>query len=669
MIVLGYCCKWFSRTILPVVFIQLLFSWELRAQNKSEYEGAYTLKGDSIPGKCVYEFELINGDTVKQGRFSYNRTLSVKQESRFEAVEFKGDYAGNSKTGNWVYGLKSFTPVNEPLVNDYSVVYEARGTEKSIQAEFDNDRASGEWISRELKVDSGQVVDTLFTAKANFLNGGFAGGFEGGNAQLKMTGQFSSEGLLNGIWSFEHENCIEEREFDNGVMIQHRFKVDNNTYELNYISVTTEDSVSENRLREVEVSRDYFKILTSDRFRLNVNEGSEKNTDRILSWRQLSNENLSAALQSFQMESGRAIWNQLPGSDSIQNPRVKLILYPYDNQEQEHLKSIERKAEASLKTIREFYEDAQVDISRHSYEDIAYYFAVFKRYKPILEKVVEVAGKFNSKSFRFINRAIVFPEFFNDDQPESEIQFEFDDQKMQREHDFPDALKSDAAYHNEWLEFTSSAAEDVSRINAEVDKILEKYKKEKRLKEVEEKLVKAGDTVLALYKGEIEGVELNNYHKQAAEKVILFVENTYRNYGMESTENRLKSADSIMTCFKNLVNLFRAQDKLPGQLNRLDELYTRTVWNPYTMTDMEERLKERIYNAFEKDVLPGFLNRLVTEVNCYEVSRDINEFEKIYRLMVKLREQDTKDTERQLKKASGSKERAELLLNLIPNRQ
>lgn len=102
-------------------------------------------------------------------------------------------------------------------------------------------------------------------------------------------------------------------------------------------------------------------------------------------------------------------------------------------------------------------------------------------------------------------------------------------------------------------------------------------------------------------------------------------------------------------------------------IDRINEVYTRTTWNPYTFTYMDERVNENVYEAFETEVFPFVWDELSNNISCEDIGEKSKNFEILYRKMIALRDEDTKQIDRQLRR-SNTLEEILTTLNLDPDR-
>lgn len=109
--------------------------------------------------------------------------------------------------------------------------------------------------------------------------------------------------------------------------------------------------------------------------------------------------------------------------------------------------------------------------------------------------------------------------------------------------------------------------------------------------------------------------------------------------------------ESELDCFDQYLSFYAFLAELPKRLNEIDDLYTRTIWNPFTFTDMQKKVKERIFLSYQKTLLPFLLDDLEQGMSC-AISNRMDNFSILFSKMKFLREQDTQELEAKLKRTS-----------------
>lgn len=202
---------------------------------------------------------------------------------------------------------------------------------------------------------------------------------------------------------------------------------------------------------------------------------------------------------------------------------------------------------------------------------------------------------------------------------------------------------------------------DVKKIEQEADEILVKKERLSKLVDKEKQLVKKKESILSLYLAGVRLDDFNEYHRMVASSIETYVTKKFKEYAELPSQEKIERIEMLTGCFDGFIKLYDVLADLPRKLNRLNEAYTRTVWNPYTMTDMEERMKERVYKAFEAYLFPYYLDEITASIDCEVIANKTGIFDLIYNRMLALRDQDTKDLEKELRRVTSSERILEVL--------
>jgi hypothetical protein len=76
---------------------------------------------------------------------------------------------------------------------------------------------------------------------------------------------------------------------------------------------------------------------------------------------------------------------------------------------------------------------------------------------------------------------------------------------------------------------------------------------------------------------------------------------------------------------------------------------------------MDERVKERVYRAYENILLPKLLQQIQNFDNCANFDKYNQNFKNLYRSMILIRDRDTKEAERLLRRETNPTEIAKIL--------
>lgn len=641
-----------------LVFFSFLFA--LGAAQAQDGRGQLTILADTLEGRIFANYQVNRSDSVLHGEFSFYSTQPVEEiESTFRGTHFEGSYKEGKKEGSWEFSQRQLTPVGEFQLKDYAFLKSSEGLDFRVNGTFKDGEAQGSWKSVKQQIKNGRIIDTLIFVQSEFRKGVPFGRVESTTLELKMTGQLSEEGLLNGDWVFEDlaSGNSEHRVFSDGVLVQHFFETPEGRVSLLYngLDMTLSD---EEDWKELDATGIFFEIMDVAHRGNYFPRTSSFDFDNQIT---RSNRTMRESLESLNGSDEADIWALLPGSEPIQQARVRLRYYPYDDKEKLQIESSSELYEEIKKRCEEFFNDPIVDIGRYSYEDVAYYFEVLTIYCDQAGSLGNLVELLSGEEFEYVNRSELFPLMKPEIVFPERIEYEFKDSVRFRQFHFPVEIEHSNGLIGLILEHLKVMNDDLLRIQNDIDTILDQYKKESQLAESEVNLVDLRDQIIARFSMEEDTDDYNAYHADLKDRVISNVRNDFKRYGERSLDERAEKVGELVNCFKAYLELFEAVKKIPLRIAQIEESYTRTLWNPYTYTYMDERVKERVYRAYEQNILPALLDDLNNNLNCSTVESKPGNFVEIYNRMLKIRDQDTKQIERQLRKMTNLDEILELL--------
>src|SRR5690606_39163659 len=105
--------------------------------------------------------------------------------------------------------------------------------------------------------------------------------------------------------------------------------------------------------------------------------------------------------------------------------------------------------------------------------------------------------------------------------------------------------------------------------------------------EKEKTLLILKDSIISKYANKINDERFNDYHQKIASKIDIQIQNTFEDYALLELKEKSDTIDELLKCFESILKLYESQAEIPLKLKRINEAYTRIVWNPFTMSDME----------------------------------------------------------------------------------
>lgn len=636
----------FYNHIIFISLVSVCFLSSVFAQEDSRIKKL----NDSIIGNEVYQYYVSNADTVFNGKYEFNSTKKLKNKEDIVSYNYTGTYTENKKSSDWIFSYKKLKPNKSIKEKDYKINYVTSGVEYKINAQFKNGLADGFWQVIQQGFDFSKPKDTIFTAATTFKNAKMIDSVKAESSRMRVRGALSEDGLLDGDWEITHRinnrEFIEVRTYSNGVFNAHYFLIDKTKYDVNYRGLDT--SVQENeRWVNMKIDEDYFQILDLTNFGF-----KEKITkiDNIKSLSQETNQFLEKALLSFGYFNDLDVWNSLQGNQGILFGEFKVRKYPFTKTEEKQVKDLVEKLDHIEELLTKFFSNSRIEIAKLSYEDLNKYEAILKQYQkaiPALKKSVE---KITLPAFQYVNRNELFPYFNLDFSFSSNLKYSYQKNTITTTHSFPDVPKATSNSIQSFFDLVNESHKDITEMDKKVNLILVDLSKQEELNEDEEELVAKKAEVKSLFSNKKNQDNYTIYHERVSEKVLNYTEQVFESYVSLPVDEKKNAINSTLICFESLIAAYIELADIPRKLNRIDDVYTRTSFNPYLMVDMSERIKERIYKAFEDYLFPELANQMSSEVNCEDLPKTLIELEKLYNRMIELSDQDTSDIEKELRK-------------------
>lgn len=432
-------------------------------------------------------------------------------------------------------------------------------------------------------------------------------------------------------------SVIETLKYESGVLKSHNIDIGGSNVRMKHEALD-DNSLEENTLTSIPFDKMYFEILqlstlgNDDQVSIKTIEGIQSATSALV----------TSVFKSYMSCNGHDIWE---GNVTITAPKVKVKKYPFSQGEKENLNNSSFLLEESNSIIDDFLTDSQVEISRNSNDTIAKYYKVYQYYDTALNVLDQVFEELREPAIEYVRRSRVIPKLFVGTEYPENISYDIDGQSVEFPFDFPNSLKAEQATISLLFNQLESIHKKLVILNTTLQPLLDKEKQRVDLAEDERKLVEKRDSILHLFGSEN---ELNEYQLKVAQSVTNYIQEKFKSYAKQPLDERVETLSSILSCYSSFIELYDQLEALPKQVRELKILYTRTVWNPFTMTDMDEIVKERVYNAYRNTLLDFCMEKLENNIRCGNVESSMSNFELLFKKMKMLREQDTSELEREI---------------------
>lgn len=621
-----------------------------------------------VKATVEYGYRLVEGDTVLHGGW---RAWSTERDSAdpasVQGLELEGRFDQGLKSGPWTYSAKRLRTEEAPMVQGFHVVRSTSGTDHRIEASFSQGKAHGPWTMVEQRIARSRPLDTLVMVSATFAHGHLAGDVEGAQGAARFRAAFEREGLAHGTWSHAHPvaggSIVEQRIFEAGLLRAHHFEHRGERRSVTYTGMDLAVAAGDPALVPVPLDRDLLRLLTLASRPHGASDMEGMPTDSLSD---RSGSMLMEAIDALSRHEERSVWQAAPGSEMPSPAMLKLKEHPFSPEElRARTRTMALHREAELLLAR-FFSDPLSDLGRHAFEDIAACHAIMEVYADRLEALGAALAVVEHPLARLVDRSVLLPALTPPIEYPTAVAYVFKERSLERPHSFPPTLWPEGSTVQALEAHLDAVLKDLRHASAKAETILDRYRAQNQLVDKEQRLVAERDSIVRLFRNEAHREDHNDLHAAVAPAVEELVTGRFKQYAAAGLDEKVDRIDMLLACYRDVLDLYTHITRIPLRMQRIEEAYTRSVWNPYTYTFMDERVKDRLYRTYETVVLPHMRNELLNSISCERLPEATSGFAEIYRLMLDLREQDTKDLERELRRVTDATEALALLQAAAP---
>ncbi|WP_299433361.1 hypothetical protein [uncultured Maribacter sp.] len=632
-----------------VVF--LFFSSSLSGQTQ-EYSGPFAI--EKYAGIAEYNYYLISKDTVLEGDFKmYRSNLDLLINKEDSSFLFKGAFKENYPIGDWIFQFGDFkTDKSSQLVN-YQYRVNINGIQEEAKGKIKQGKPDGLWVYTVNHIKNSEIEKTTFKSTITFDKGIPQKDFSIENEQNTLVGRFLRNGLAHDQWSLFSSNAMgtnEDWNFSDGILKNIQINDSRNKT----IPIYT---LKNSNTKTIHLDKRYLKAIQLQ-IALNGEDSIyHGNIEQLLK----QNNDYYKKIDG--------ILSKLGKSNFSPELKVKVPYYPLDSVEVGLVKTIVENNNSSKKISEVLLRNTQLNILKLSDSESFYYYNIINE---ITNKFVNPIANFVSYNeqqiIEFFPREAVLQSLWEGKIPSSKTITVANDLTNEK------SKKTYELYTEKEVSFaTSNSLEKIAQIASNVEKslvriqeiVVNKLTKEQRQQELislEETLI-SDNTTLSNY---IDSTA-NAIHKKyvpalqsikAKSKEQLSIYATVKDNGL-----KLEKAKSILACNKTYLELAKTTANIPVQVDSLQKIYIDKIWNPFTATLMDEVIKKQITNAYDKVVIPHFLEHVESYLDCEQAKELNTQIKATHKDVLALRNKDTHKLERKLKKEQNPKTIMELFHN------
>lgn len=627
-----------------VCLVILVHGLSLKGQTQINKEYRFN---SYLNGRAEYEVKIVKTDTLKDGAFLLSASDS-DGEGKFSEFSLQGNYINNLKAGKWIFTETELTSTTERFIKSFEIVSKATGATAQITANFETNKVNGNWNIEKRIIRESEVLPSYINADFNFkenrLNDRFNIKFNNWN----ISGQVDNNGFVDGTWQFKlidasAQSYIEFYNFASGELRNHYVLFDNHKIDFDYSGLNMNDSQNSKSLVETDFNETFFEVLKLYKYQ-------ESNKQISLNNQEENHQSSLFILQEvFEMVNNyHNKLNETNTTSKLSFGAVKLQRYTFNNIQKELLSicnNLNNKIKAKIKTLQS---NSQIEIERFNNKTLDEYFNLITIYNNQTKNYNEIIDIINNEAFAYVDKAKPLSAIFQEVNFNKSFYLNLGVEKELYDKNLPDNLNLESFSLVKIKNHLTDALENLYNIEKEVDLILEQNKKQTNLYKIEREIIENKAQIDSLYN--VTNNKTHTYISQVSSYVTSFATKEFENYAASEASVKDEVASGINSCFINLIQLHEELGYQPTKDERLEEAFSRVILNPYTMTDMTERLKPRIYNAYYQHILPYLLENITQNLDCISLKAKVESFDKVFQKMLELRDEDTKEIERLLRR-------------------
>lgn len=639
-----------------LILILLHFTASCFAQQLHRYEGKLKLNNE-LDGDESYRFYIQQRDTIRHGNYEFEHTQRIKENdtTAYKAINLSGKYTRGFKHGAWTFSQKKLRPRSQGTIQDYVVMYTTSGEELLVNALFQKGRAHGQWNCYRWKINDSQPIDTLYHSTARFENAQLTGIFTARATAINVIGNINKRGEPDGQWVFHHtakDSLKEYRLYQAGALINHYLIQGSDTVDL---YSTKQNSPATEEIEVMEIGQAYFNIQQQNYYGFLADTLKNILVASDHFWQQALN---------IYTGQDYAVWSATPGAEKIKLAKVKVRKFPFSAKElalKEELQEISKAVRIKINTL---LRDPQIAVARYSSPQIGLHYQVLKQFNDAISLTDSILAYFSVPEFEYINRPKIFAAAFETFSYQPNIQYFIKGNKITQTYNFIQINTEVRPYLPELISHLQWISTKVDTIQQETDHSLEQIRLQNILVKQETEMMKKYETVKALFDNsstehqlpyfEItptkEKHQYNQFHAMAKPHVDAFVDTKINEYANLSSDEKIIMGKALLSCFQHLENMYTQLAQLPALQATINKAYTRTVFNPYTYTYLDERIKDRIYTAYDKKIFPFLTLQLQRSLDCDNIVPLINNYKILYEAMLSYLGNNTSRLERRIHK-------------------
>ena len=589
------------------------------AQNIRTYSDSLTLLESR--GVVEYDYYIKQNDTIKDGNFQFYATSQTEDGNEIPLLSVTGTFKNGKPDQEWILKIEDYELSDKKQFKNYRFVTELNGTESIVSGSFKSGLPHGEWRVIERVIASSQITDTIYDSSNKYDAGIPIQTLRINAADGAVIGRRLRDGFAQGNWSFISQDGLRDEEtweFENGL--------------LQFIDVIQENGVQQ--IPMFDADKENYQNSVLDRHYLDIIKLTEESQDASVRSSIIDLIDRDLDFKNKFLE----IMQALNVETSLHLGKVRIPYFPLTEQEQD-----------LIGTISEVYYDSKEvsDIILNNTQ-----LAIRKLSNPQIDGLYRLTQSIDSTYLMPSQRLVNYYE-------RDLMIYEPRENIVQKLFENPE-LETNSLIENQSAEEITSL-KDVLRTLENVQENLEKIREllkddidaqQLRTKFLPEESALIADSQRLSSKIDSLVNTVNQNQSDAMKGLKPFLVSRLTEYAnMPEGFNKLDQAKGLQQCFYKVDVLLDSLALLPEKQKQIDYLYKDKIFNPFTSTLMDGKIKKRITEAYYEKAMPYLLKQVAQLNSCDDIDALTAAFDSLHQRLAALRDEETYRLERRLRKA------------------
>ena len=616
------------------------------AQQKEKYKGEY--RWNQFKGIAEFEFIPAGKDSmILDGEFSF-LSQSDPDSRFFEKNKVNGTYSKNIKTGRWTYRHENFQVLVQD-VQDFKLDAQLTGTQINLEAGYKNGIPEGKWGYEEIFFNGKTKETRTFTDELLFKEGVLADKleirFRDQNRSQFIRGKFLPDGVMDGEWVLvyaQDERLVSEvRNYRNGFLLA-----------LKKRDLLTDQILEEvvffetlNRLNKVESGTNSGFRLADQVFGLEYADGFLNSSPKAKA-QLAANDFMSQFLQNL-LRYEKAYLNEK--GQLVRLPiHTRRMVYEFSRHQQRMIEILpdfylEIKSNANRYLIDESFE-----LNQNSSAAMARAFAIYQTLAQKLESLDELIHLLRTKNIQFHDVSQILPNHPGIFQSQIPFSYTFAENEQQDRLEF-DLTGFKADFFDGLESYLRQIGQVLQKEQKIVDESLYVIRQDSELLDIEKKITQRAAALESLYREYPENELIVAVRQQVLGTYVQQLKNQFS--AQNQFEVKKEIGLRILTQYTELESAFGELLELHTYPEQVDQAYMEEVFNPFTYSRYDQRMKPKLYDSYE-ELVDYYKTQLKASQTGNEVRRWVRKIRVASLRLLELKDQDTKKLERSLNRQS-----------------